>query len=230
MTRIDEQLELRITEHLDGRLDADAEAELYRELLRNPQARDLMDRYAANDRDASLALRAVVMAPSRSIDVDQWTRRRWRIPWAQVMATAALMLMVVGVWMAIEYLPDTLGIETGGPTVARETTSTPTPAQPRGDVIVEHEPAGRGPDASELTFAAIPEPAGEPWWRRAARHVATDQPVEARTSQPLVAGPQHIQRVKDRSLLGVFDDESKTVYWMQVDREKTRIHAVGGEL
>jgi len=237
MTRLDPQLEQRINAHLDGRLNADEEAQLYRELLRDPKARDVMDRYAANDRDASLALRAVVMAPSRSIDVESWTRRRrWRIPWAQVAATAALALVAAGVWMAIDHLPSMLSEPAGSstntvahvePQPANESTGTDRQAD---SAEVNSLPA-TGP-SPEYVLAAVPELEAEPWWRRKpdVHDEQTRQLADAEAAEPLVSGPQHIRRENHRALLGVVDDNSQRIYWMQVDREQTRVYAVGGEL
>src|SRR5438046_1894708 len=57
------ELERRIVRRLDGALpDADT-AELYRELMRDPQSRAVMDDYAANDALAREALVAVLGGP-----------------------------------------------------------------------------------------------------------------------------------------------------------------------
>ncbi len=228
MTRIDEQLERRINEHLDGRLDADAEAQLYRRLLRDPQARALMDEYAANDRDASLALRAVVMAPSRPVDVSEWTRRRWRFPWAQALATAALVLVAVGVWQVIDHLPTGDG-STG--VVATATSSGDEQANSQAGAAASAQPTERDDvSAAEHVFAAIPEVSGEPWWRR--RPEATEDGKLSDVQRPaaLVQGAQQVRRQTDRALLGVIDDQADRVYWMRIDHQQTHIHAVGREL
>jgi hypothetical protein len=238
MTRLDAQLEQRINAHLDGRLDADETAELYRHLLRHPEARDVMDRYAANDRDASLALQAVIMAPSQSIDGQTWTRRRrWRIPWAQVAATAALVLVAAGVWIAVDHLPAAPSTpdDPASQTVAGvepDPAAGSSPAQaPPATAIDNHTPPESGP-APAYVLAAMPELETEPWWRPKpdATGAPRSQVADAEAAAPQVSGPRHIQRLNHRALLGVVDDHSERIYWMQVDREQIRVSAVGSEL
>ncbi len=227
MKRINAQLEQQISEHLDGRLDADAEAALYRELLRDPQARERMDQYAANDRDASLALREVIMGPTPLLQIEQWPRRRWQVPWAQIMATAALVLVAVSVWMVIEHLPEPAA-STASPSVAAQTESATSPVT--NAPAAPTETAERERPSADAVFAAIPEVSGEPWWRSRPVAMNAGRPVDQEQPDRVVAGPQHIHRDRERSLIGVFDDRSDRVYWMQVDRQNTRIQAVGGEL
>jgi anti-sigma factor RsiW len=101
-TIMNEQLERRISEKLDGRLDDAATTELLRELMRDPKARGTHDAWQRNDRHAAAALRAVVDLPHRPFVIQP--RKASTFPWAQLLATAALIVMAFGVWALVSEL------------------------------------------------------------------------------------------------------------------------------
>src|SRR5262249_16810145 len=100
---ISENIERNISRHLDGQLSPAEQTELYRELLRNPEARAAMDQMQANDQLAAHALSAMVDArhttgaagESRPLAL----HRRHARPFTWVAAVAACVaLMVTGGW------------------------------------------------------------------------------------------------------------------------------------
>ena len=104
MERADKAIETLIFRHLDGALTEDEELELSRELIRNPEARRVMEEYRHIDALAGAALDRAI--PNREVSFDPATlitdrapRRRphynrgwWLIPGA---LAAALLAVVV---------------------------------------------------------------------------------------------------------------------------------------
>lgn len=97
-------IEELILRSLDGRLSEEQQLELNRELIRNPDARRLMDSYRKLDELATGALRAAVPARDESIAPERWVvgieqraprwRRRgwWLAPGAIAAAVLALVI------------------------------------------------------------------------------------------------------------------------------------------
>ncbi len=70
MKSLDENLERLIVRQLDGELSMEEELELNRELVRNPEARQLMEEYAGVDELASEVLKASFSHEAAMVDVD----------------------------------------------------------------------------------------------------------------------------------------------------------------
>jgi anti-sigma factor RsiW len=106
---IDPQLERMINRHLDGQLPEARRPTLYRELLKNPAARQTLEDYEANDRLAAEALAAVIPPVDRetvpNLDGDlepnlpfPAERRYWLSQGAAL--AAAVVFLVAGVLAA----------------------------------------------------------------------------------------------------------------------------------
>ncbi len=100
MSEIDENLERQINRALDGELTEDERLELDRELLRRPQARQMMDRSAQLDALAGNTLRAVLAdEPGPSLTLPRrsaragYTRAWWLLPGAVAAALLAVFLV-----------------------------------------------------------------------------------------------------------------------------------------
>lgn len=107
MSNIHEQLERLICRSLDGDLSDDEQLVLNRELIRNPEARQLLADYQAVDRDATAALLAAFgreseipeVQPAKVVSISQARRRhtvRWLIPGA--IAAALLATVIPNPW------------------------------------------------------------------------------------------------------------------------------------
>ena len=100
MNTHDDHLDHLINAHLDGRLNEAQRAELFRELLRSPEARRRLDRAAALDQLAAETLRDALEAPrkaSRKASVHK-PDTAWRRITA--CAAAAMVLVALGLWSA----------------------------------------------------------------------------------------------------------------------------------
>ena len=103
MATVDKDIESRIVRYLDGELDADAELELNREILRNPEARRLLDEYQRIDELSVEALEQIVPQREPAVHVVEpipaaaqrssiWSHRAW---WILPGAVAAALVIVV---------------------------------------------------------------------------------------------------------------------------------------
>ena len=93
---IDGQLEHQIVRYLDGELDEAQEEMLLRELMRNPQARQLMDRYTEIDKEATAALKSQ-LGEGRPVEIGALAAvspMRWRPTSAWRIAAAVAMLLL----------------------------------------------------------------------------------------------------------------------------------------
>lgn len=222
---VSEQLERRLVEHLDGELGETEQVDLYRELLRNQELRGLMDRYAEADRLASEALAQLIDLPHRPVKVET-TRRR--IPWAQLMATAAMVLIAVALWGAMRaVLPivnSTNNATDTDPTRGMAVSPAPVPA-PTPDVAVN--------DNVQIEHALLVVPgdaAAQPWWRSRPAPVSNGRLIDTAASRPLIDGVQHGRRTNDKALIGVLDEDAERFYWFEVDHQQTVVESVTGEL
>lgn len=219
---MDEQLQRRISEHLDGRLAGSDEVNLLRQLMRDPRARSLHDAWQANDRAAALALRAVVDLPARPFEVQPRRQpRRLQIPWAQLLATAAAVVLAVGAWAVVQQM-DGRGATDQPARAAVAETPAPSPA-----------PAAREVATAD---AIMSEPADtatvDRWWRQRISPVAEGKLTETAAAGHVVdtQTPQNARQISDRALLGVIDRDENKSYWLDVRQEQTVIHAIGGEM
>jgi hypothetical protein len=214
-TLIDEQLERQIVRHLDGQLDGEQEARLYRALLRDPAARRVMDVFADADRRAASALRAAIHAPPRPMHIDQLPQRKpRRIPWAQLLATAAMIVVALGLWGVIR-LADT-------------------PSSAGHDTLAHPDPAGQAvapPELDSYGDLAVPQVAvAQPWWRSRPQPIHEGRLVDARAQGRLVDGLTSAQRTNDRALVGVLDQANQRLYWLEVNHSHTAVEPLAGEL
>lgn len=103
MAHVSEDIERRIVRFLDGALDEEAQIELQRELLRNPDARELMEEYRRIDELSAAAMRQAFSDEGLSFDPERLARRIeprrrgyyrvwWLIPGAIAAALLALAL------------------------------------------------------------------------------------------------------------------------------------------
>jgi anti-sigma factor RsiW len=102
MSEISEQLERLINRSLDGDLDEDEQLELDRELIRNPQARQMLADYQSVDRIATVALDLAFgkeptseLQPTTHAGVVAHPRRRHAVRWLIPGAIAAALLATV---------------------------------------------------------------------------------------------------------------------------------------
>jgi len=229
-TMSNEQLERRISEHLDGRLNEADRTDLLRELMRDPAARRTHDAWAANDRAAAMALRSVVDMPARPFVIQP--RKRRTIPWAQLAATAALLVMAVGVWAIIDQLNTIESVDqtrrsgvVGSATTANNTTARtePTTAEPRTTVADTAASIMSEPTATESV---------DRWWRQPTSPIDNGKLVDTAAATRVVdrQTPQNARQINHRSLLGVIDKTTHRTWWLDVRSERTAIHAVGGEM
>jgi hypothetical protein len=108
MSRIDPQLETRISRSLDGELTAEEQASLYRELLRDPGANDVLSTSARYDQLAREALETVIsggggvsgeaLEQARRVRVG---RMRLVTRWGSMAAALALLATVA--WVAYQW-------------------------------------------------------------------------------------------------------------------------------
>jgi hypothetical protein len=224
MNFVDEQLERNISYHLDGELDADSQVELYRNLLRDPDARQMLDAYQETDAAAGDALRELLGSPRPvPLEVIQPKRRR-QIPWGQMLATAACLALAAGVaalvqiaWPALE-ADTTDGPLAGGPTIATSP----------GDAPLPEQQVTNDQTSPALTDAA---PGSAGWWRRSPAPAVQDgRLVDASLGNSLMEGPRQAQRVTDKSVVGVYSGDGQTVYLIEVDRQRTQVESMAGEL
>lgn len=91
------ELEARIVRYLDGELSAQEQADLRRELLLNPAARELMEDYAEIDSLTAGALGAVVDRPAGDVKPPQPSSQPWvvRIAGGFLAAAAAVLLLIL---------------------------------------------------------------------------------------------------------------------------------------
>lgn len=214
-TMMNEQLERRISEKLDGRLDDAATTELLRELMRDPKARATHDTWQRNDRHAAAALRAVVDLPHRPFVIQP--RKKSSFPWAQLLATAALIVMAFGVWTLVTELNE-----------IESTTNQPSQVASTGDANETADPM----TAESIMAEPLDMAQTDRWWRTNASPVQDGQLVETAAVSTVVdqQTPQNAMQVNDRAMLGVIDEESGRAYWMEVRTDQTVIQAVGGEM
>lgn len=142
---IDERTEHLITRKLDGEL-ADAESlELNKLLIRDPQARALLEEHARQEQRAGEAIRALVSVWARgsmAAEVAAWvpSRRRWWYSLAAISAVAAAFTLAVLLWQRPAAAPDgeampTDSLVSSGPPDAVEPLH---PADPGYMPVVEH--------------------------------------------------------------------------------------------
>ncbi len=224
MSAIDSQLERRISEHLDGQLVGPQQADLFRELLRDPKARRVMDDYAANDKLVNEALRAALHTPSRTVDVQNLPRHEPRRgPWKRVLATAAMIALAAGAWMVLTRIdPSAPAIE---PKVADNT------SQPDTNRGREVDRAGGEPEVNlDRLLADLPDDDVQPWWRQSADPVADDQLVDTVVGRPVVHHVSHAQLNSQQQVLGVVDPSTDTVYWLEMRNDTTAMGSSVSEL
>lgn len=129
MSRVNERIERLIVRRLDGELTADEQLELDRELMRSPEARDLLDSYQQIDEAASAALVEAVGTDNElsvaladlPATVPARSTRHGRAWWALPAAVAAAVSVLV-----VLYTP-----QPPGPTLTERKAPAPRPrAQP----------------------------------------------------------------------------------------------------
>lgn len=225
------QLETRISAYLDGELSGDQQAELFRDLLRDPAKRRQMDRAAETDRLAGQALRSALMAPPRAPAIDQLPRRgphAWR--WAQALATAAMIVLAVGLYLVVFDGNDADPADRSS-VVSDDAAQPPAIPQPDDPALAEGDAQN---DAAQPTLeellAAAPSDEVEPWWRNNRAPMEGGRLVDRAAELPLVPGPQIRRLVRDRSMVSVIDTQKNVVYLLEAAQTSTRSTAMAGEL
>lgn len=205
----DPHLERLINAHLDGRLDDAQRAELFRQLLRNPEVRQRLDLATAIDRMACESLRDALDAPRKT------AVRKPNTPWrrATALAAAAMILLALGLWAV--FTPDDADRAAAAP-LTRADSEPVTPAPGPVELAVETE----APQPVVVTLAE----GGPPWWRQpsAGERAA---PVEPAHVEPRLTEPR-----KGRAVIGVLDETTDRFYWLEIEREQSVIESVVGEL
>ncbi len=90
----DTQLDTLVSRYLDGELSEHDQADLYRRFMRDPGLRQRFDEQVALEREIGIALREEIDA-SR---IEPMPAKRSPLPWAQIFATAAALMLAVGLW------------------------------------------------------------------------------------------------------------------------------------
>jgi hypothetical protein len=217
------ELEDRICRALDGELSASERAELDRELLRDPEARRLMDHYRRIDRQAAAALRAAfgsdATSPLRAAGPRRPGQRAAKWRWGSIGVAAAALLVAVGIWAVVRarHLP---GSDQG-----------PARRESLAGAAKRAGPTHTGPALAAARGAAAGtrgKAASSP------RHEAgaDDVPLMYDTADPspFFDTPRQGDRVIDRHFLGVFDETKRELYLIEVDRVRTRINTVSLDL
>lgn len=209
MTPVDTQLESQISLHLDGQLTAQAQADLYRQLLRNPKARQMLDDYTANDRLVTDALRAALGSRPTAPAADLFTTDpRRAIPWRTILASAAILTLAAGAWIAWEYfnathLPtrsiasDNRSASSVGPQIASAI------SQPKSQSI-------------DSIIADLSDSKVTPWWRQQPQPQRDGRLVDDTVAAPVLPAVHHGQIRTQQSILGVIDEDMDTIYWLQM--------------
>jgi len=220
MKAMDSQLEQRISRHLDGQLTGQEQADLYRELLRDPQARQLMDDYAANDQLVTDALRAALGGAPAKFEVDHLPDPTpHRLPWRAIMGAAAMVMLVA------------LGWTVGGDAIRSALSSEPTH-------IARDDNANPAPDSAvveddidmDAIYADLPQTQVTPWWRNKPVAVQGDQLADASVGRPVVEQIRNAQLETDRAVLGVIDMDAETIYWLDMRNDQTSMGQSASEL
>lgn len=207
---IDAELERKIVRSLDGELDAAEQAELDRELLRNSQARRVMEAHAANDALAAEAIRGLLArnegagtvtaqqdfraAPRAAAGLRTSRARRGAL------AAAAAILAALGVWTTCR-----LAFWQKGPA-------------PDVVTVGGYEEL---PGLANTQPGSHSRPSGP-----AERLMLFDMPERL----PLLEGPHRGERIIDRRFFGIFDEEENKLYLLQLDRVQTKVRAVAADL
>lgn len=172
-----EHLERLIARHLDGQLSPDEELELQRHVLRDPEARAMLEDYRAIDAVARDVLAEVLDANPTALDVDLLpdprlaAPRRGRTWWWKVPAALAAMLAIA--LTARVYLGD------GGVVASRDGSATD-PSEAAPAQLAAEEPISLTRDRAPL-----------------------ERPVYRQVSD----GPRRTQRQTDRDLLGIVGED-----------------------
>ena len=225
MAPVTEQLEQRISLHLDGQLPGQDQADLFRELLRNPEARQMMDDYTANDRAVTDALRAALGARPAAVAVDELTTApRRSMPWRQILATAAMIALAAGAWFATTWMTDQAaqndrsvannnqpGDDKAGPQLAQSTTNNES-------------------TSFDSLIADVTDSEVAPWWRSKNSPVENGKLVDATVAAPVMSVVHHGQVQTEQSVLGVIDEDNETIYWLQMRDYETSYGASVNEL
>jgi anti-sigma factor RsiW len=145
---IDEQLEFRITQYLDGTLPAEEAAALFDELARSPEAMATLDEYRKLDalmtaEPTGIKWDALAEHISAHIDEDQAGRMRigfLAAPLRIAVAAAVLLAVGVGSWLALR--PD--GLMDTGPErpIARVDIAGPAAEAADGNAVAQIEIGG----------------------------------------------------------------------------------------
>ncbi len=202
MAHVTQEMERLIVRRLDGALTEDEALQLDRELIRNPEARRLLEDYVRVDAVASAALREVMRGADGPLDMPAMTfkvpRRGWfaryhRGWWLVPGAVAAALLAIMIPKSGLNHLGATAP---GGaaPLVHRAPASTSDPElNPTLTLGMERS-----------AFDASTQPGSE-----LMRHASHRPTMRRRTG---------------REVLGVMGDDG-TMYWIEVDRTRTVRHA-----
>ena len=212
---IDCELERRIVRMLDGELDDEQKVELYRQVLRQPQAHRLMSDYAADDELACDALHGLLDSPAaiagpklRGGETGAVAAHRRRpVRWLAA-GIAAVAVIGGGVYLAqlMGSNAGERGRASGDGAVAIHNDPATEPSEPPDDS--DAALAGRGPgenrtDSSDGRGHAEPVPAVE-------RRVAPAAAPARREMRPAEARP-------GREYVGIVDPGSDTIILIQVD-------------
>lgn len=252
---VDDHLERRISEHLDGELDDAQQAELFRALLRDPEARRLMDDYAERDRLAAAAIKAAVVAPPRRVDRLTLKPQRRPVPWGQFAATAAVLAMAVGLWFIVNQTTPTVAPEgdgriaasppdreAAGPADRPDADADDAPAPPDAATADTGEPgADNAVDritggADEATIAIALTGGGldagdARWWRQTATGpIENGRLVDRASTGPLIPGYQNARRDQNDAIIGVIDLTTGRMYWFKLGDDRVTRDAADYDL
>lgn len=202
MEHVTQEMERLIVRRLDGALTEDEALRLDRELIRNPDARRLLEDYVRVDAVASAALREVMVGADQPVDMSVltsgppqrgWSARYHRGWWLLPGAVAAALLALM--------IPKS-GLDRAG-----------SPAPGGTAPLVQRAPAPLSESPLNPTLASGRERsalAARPRRGSGLMHHASHRPT--------------MRRHTGREVLGVMGDDG-AIYWIEVDRTRTVRHA-----
>lgn len=198
MTPVNKDIERLIVRRLDGALTEDEELRLNRELIRNPESRQLLEDYERVDALASAALTDVLGDEQEDVDVSLLTERtpprgwrtRYHRGWWLVPGAVAAALLALAI--------PRISFDGGGP-------SQPSIMQPQ---VVSGPPANRI-DPISGNQPSIGQVGSTPLQRRGRGSLSRN-----------VSQLPMTRRHTGRDVLGVLGDDGN-IYWIETDRTRT---------
>jgi hypothetical protein len=218
MTRpIEPQLERLISRHLDGQMPEERRATFYRELLKNPEARQTLEDYEANDRMAAEAL-AELIPPVTHETVPDLDRE---VP-DLAFAARGYRTVFRGSFHAWAAIAAAVAFMAGGVLVAWSLSG------PHGGAQRVAQNPQRNRDAADTgdgRLAGLPSPGVENRGQLTPTALAADHgPII------LIDNPVSSQRPAEQGFIGLFDQRDNRLYLMEVPHDASGQAASLGDI